>query len=1167
MSSLLLFPRPISPVATPDAEARARALDITQSFIVEAPAGSGKTGLLIQRFLKLLACDSVDDPAQVLAITFTRKATSEMLDRVLGQLAAATTEVEPTNPFDQTTRQLAQAVLTRDAQLGWRLLDNPFRLNIRTIDSISNEIASALPILSGSGGGLSPTEDAATLLQEAARRTLMQLGSDDPALTSALELLLLHRDGNLANCESLITSMLATRDQWGELIPLSRAQLDEHYLDSEVLPKLDRALDDAICRTLARITHLFPAPVLHRLSQLAAEMGDLPGYNGLVSPIATCAGRHTPPEAFSAHLDRWRALAHLLITPSKKDWRSGFAVNHVRFSITPQHKALMKQLIDDVRDTPGLCESLCDLSTLPPAQYPREQWPVTKALFRVLARALAELQLVFAARGQCDFAEVGLLARTTLRNDSAVDDLSTASGLRLQHLLVDEMQDTSSSQYEFIQLLTRRWDARSQTVFLVGDPKQSIYLFRQARVERFLRTLHTARLGDLPLEVLRLTANFRSQPQLVASFNDDFQQIFPASASSTDVGFTAAQPTRTGSGQRLWHADTLPYLADPAERTSAARTQAIAHAMEIRQLIEHWRAKPLPPGRTSPWKIAVLVRTRTNLLRIVEALKQPAPIPYRAVDIEPLSERQEILDLLALTRALLHPADRTAWLALLRSPWCGLAFADLHRLAAGDTRTLAESTLFERIRTGDAELSDDAIAHLKPFWQTVQSALAQRGRHTTSQWVAQTWRAFGTPAFLDPESAANAERFFTLLDELESNGNTVSLPRLEQKLAKLYATPAVTPGAVDLMTLHGAKGLEWDVVIVPELHRRGRNSTSTLLQWLETNPEGTSHDEIAAGILAPIAAKGQATQALNRWIRHVESAREAAERKRLFYVACTRAREELHLFAAPSRKANGEVSPGAASLLQAAWLAAQSCFAASIIPIPQPAQPYLVERIAAAGLAPAPSPRLIQRMPYLPEPSSLPPSASPLPSSFPRPEGSFAARAFGNTVHAFLEQLASILACGQPVPDLSTWQSRIAAVLRAAGLAPGDVDRFTANVLRGLTKTLNDPEGQWILAPHPQATTESALTSAESTLRLDRTFLAGPTPLTSGSTHLWIVDYKTSTHGSANLQTFLDAERQKYAPQLETYARVPNSPHPIRLALYYPMLPHLLWWEPGETVI
>ena len=152
----------------------------------------------------------------------------------------------------------------------------------------------------------------------------------------------------------------------------------------------------------------------------------------------------------------------------------------------------------------------------------------------------------------------------TLKNtDATAIDFALSAGGRLRHLLVDEMQDTSATQYELIHQLTRTWDGATQTLFLVGDPKQSIYLFRQARVERFLRTMHHACFGDIPLQSLRLTANFRSQRGLVEAFNDTFEHIFPApgdaSATPSDVPFVAAVPTRDPSATQdlAWHTAVL----------------------------------------------------------------------------------------------------------------------------------------------------------------------------------------------------------------------------------------------------------------------------------------------------------------------------------------------------------------------------------------------------------------------------------------------------------------------------------------------------------------------------------------------------------------------------------------------------------------------------------
>ena len=207
MADILPFPLLLSqaphpdPAPPPDGEAREQALDIRHSFIVEAPAGSGKTGLLIQRFLKLLTDDSVTTPEQVLAVTFTNKAAAELRDRVLAHLEAAHLGSATLSDFDRQSRALALAVLARDQQLGWSLLNHPQRLNLRTIDSVCAEIARTLPVLSGSGGRLAPTDDAGPLHREAARRTLLLLGSGDAPFEAALRNLLLHRDGNLARSE------------------------------------------------------------------------------------------------------------------------------------------------------------------------------------------------------------------------------------------------------------------------------------------------------------------------------------------------------------------------------------------------------------------------------------------------------------------------------------------------------------------------------------------------------------------------------------------------------------------------------------------------------------------------------------------------------------------------------------------------------------------------------------------------------------------------------------------------------------------------------------------------------------------------------------------------------------------------------------------------------
>lgn len=1188
----------LSGTRPPDWQERERALDIRQSWIVEAPAGSGKTGLLIQRYLKLLSDESVEQPEQVLAITFTVKATSEMRERVMAQLesAARADALNTDSGFARETRELAEAVLQRDTLLGWGLLERPRRLNIRTIDSVCGEIARSLPVLSGGGGQLTPVEDPTPMYREAARQTLMLLGGNDAELDAALRTVLLHRDGNLADCERLLMEMLPLRNQWGELVPLlGRTGMNNEFLDRDVLPQLQRALEHAVCAGLTQLSQSVPEDILRELASLAGEMGHAKGYKGEPSPIAMCAGLHAAPRETAEHLEHWRALIHLITTDQGK-WRSGFRSNWLRFELEKNDAARLKGLVQELQDHDEVLRAINMVKGLPPAVYPPEQWRVAKALFWVLSRALVELQLVFARRGECDFAEWGLLAQFALRREGAVTDLNAALGMTLQHLLVDEMQDTSTSQYELIELLTQRWDGRSQTVFLVGDPKQSIYLFRQARVERFVRMMQTQMLGDLPLGSLRLTANFRSQSQLVANFNEDFSLLFPRdvnTANHEEVPYVEAQPvrgaSRSGAQSVVWHTQVL---GPDEDGKSEKRRQARAEAEQIRAIVEDWRRRPLPKGRVEPWKIAVLVRSRNVLGDIVAELKNDAKgvIPFRAVDIESLGERQEVLDLFALTRALMHPADRIAWLAVLHAPWCGLGLADLHVLAGGDDPIWAERCLEDAIAERGDLLSEESCARLMRVWPVLRATSELRSGLTTAQLVERTWRSLGGDAYLTTAEMMNARRYLQLLDEVEEQSGRMDLILLKRRMDKLFAEAGGGVGAVDLMTIHGSKGLEWDVVIVPGLEKKAQANRERLLNWSEIDPSDAATAHI---VLAPIAERGEGSKELNDWLKGIVKAREAAERKRLFYVACTRAREELHLFASPKVTAKGEILRESGSLLATAWPAAErhfvdavparkgpaNMFVRSLFPEDEDAAEDFIGDIAAVAEGEV-KPAMLKRLPLSFKPVArlaatrkLPyGEAAMTPMHFERPEGSLEARAFGNAVHVLIETLTKRLAGGISVESLlreiAGWTPRIAAVLRGEGLPPSVVERLVARVKTGLSNLLKDPEGLWVLEPHQGAMSELALTSwgeRRSSVRVDRMFLGGRKPLDAGDDCLWIIDYKTATHGREGVDEFLAKEQVKYGAQMEAYARIMTSRVEIgrlRVGLYYPMLARLVWWVP-----
>jgi len=1209
LSNLLRFP-----ITTSDAEARAAALDTRASCIVEAPAGSGKTGLLVQRYLKLLGTDTVDQPEEVLAITFTNKATSELRERVLQQLQQAKQGVlkEEASSFEQETWELAKAAMERSTKLGWGLLERPSRLNIRSIDSVCAEIANSLPLLSGAGGARQPIEDAEPLYRLAARRTLLQLGGGDAAMHAALYTVLLHRDGNLADCETLLADMLSTREQWGELVPLAPNATDDAELDREVRVKLERSLESIVCAGLSRALRALPADVLQDLTSLAARLGIEPGIDENPSPISLCAGRHDPPEAVAEHLDHWVALISLVLKTDghwrKRHWRSD-----MKFEIPKPDAARLKDLVQRIQHD-ELREALAGALALPPAKYPDDQWEVAKALFRVLRHALAELRLLFAERGECDFTEVALSAREALYSDEGSSDFALSAGGTLRHLLVDEMQDTSSGQYELLDLLTRSWDGRTQTLFLVGDPKQSIYLFRQARVERFLRTMKDQMLGEIELESLQLTSNFRSQAELVANFNDIFDALFPrpddqllSGSEGIDVPFLAAAAVRDRSGDAgvVWHPRVL-------EKGKSRRDHVTREARSIRRIVEERLAMPLPAGRTAssqlkPWRIAVLGRAKSHLSAVIEEFKKDygdGPILYRAIDLDPLDQLPEVLDALALTRALLHPSDRIAWLAVLHAPWCGLGLADLLALTGEGEEADPDATIAQLIHERRRFVSEQGQRLIDRAWPLLETAVETLGRTSLAIHIERTWRSLGGDVALSADRRMNVQRYLQVLREVGTETDRVDLSLLKRRLNKLYAEPAsgsIVDGRlpVELLTIHKAKGLEWDLVLVPGLERGGGQSYGVLLNWLEF--DGSVDGEVSASVvLAPIGQKGTEKDRLGSWLTGIRAKREAAEHKRVFYVAATRAREELHLFGSATLSTRGGLAkPLHDSLLRACWPAAAPHFE-KLLATPAPsieqqlidslsedvdedfalaAAADVVEDELAKGLAPT-----IERLPLSFDPAARfreaedrrlsYPAASGLRQTiaFDRPEGSFAVRAFGNVVHRYLQLLATQIernaTCDELLAELPSWEPRLATSLRGEGLPPGLVAREAVRAQKALALTLGDPVGRWILSPHALAASEQALTVATPGargLRVDRTFLAGVEPLLTGESHIWIVDFKTTLQGPRSDEEFEATEIAKYKAQLEAYASLrrslPGGTASIQLGLFYPLLPRLLYWS------
>ena len=221
-----------------------------------------------------------------------------------------------------------------------------------------------------------------------------------------------------------------------------------------------------------------------------------------------------------------------------------------------------------------------------------------------------------------------------------------------------------------------------------------------------------------------------------------------------------------------------------------------------------------------------------------QALRE-AGIPFRAVELEQLATRPEVLDALALARALLNPQDRVAWLGVLRAPWCGLSLDDLHRIAGNDDPESRSRPVPELIAERLPLLSEEGRLAASRVLDTLASAPALRAANPTASlgtWLEHVWLRLGGAACVDATARANLDLLWSCLDRLQGGESELLGPGLAAALDKLTALP--DPGAssdcgVQLMTIHKSKGLEFEVVIVPEMQAAEGRGKPRMLTWLE----------------------------------------------------------------------------------------------------------------------------------------------------------------------------------------------------------------------------------------------------------------------------------------------------------------------------------------------
>ena len=1048
-----------------DGEQRTRATDPQASFIVQAPAGSGKTEILTQRYLRLLS--TVTAPEQIIALTFTRKAASEMRERIILALQQAAENKPAKSAHQQVTLNFAQQALNQDARHEWNLLHQANRLKIITIDSLCNSINHAIPLLEQQIGYAQITDKPERHYLNAGRQCI-QFAMEHPDYHESIRTLLLHVDNKQEQLLNLFKDLLMQRDQW--LSPLFQARFQDKTTFEEALKFIEQ-------HELGRLKKSLPLELAYQLVVLSKELAQV--ENNPVSPrFPLCSwglfSEITPELA--------QALCKLLLG-SDLNIRKSFD-HHVGLkagSCPPaqykQLKEASKVLLENLNDYPDFLSALLQVSQLPKPEYDLEQWEVLQALFHLLPILVSHLHILFSDNNELDFTTISQQALAALGSEDNPTDLALYLDNAIHHLLVDEFQDTSITQFELLTRLVQGWQAGDgKTLFIVGDPMQSIYRFRQAEVGLFFRA-KTRGLGPVSLNSLQLQCNFRSTSTIVNWVNQHFSYVFP-------------QEIDIESGAVSFHPST--HVLGDANLSAIHAMECADREQEAHYLIEKIRQELAHDQEQS---LAILVRSRSQLPAIINLLNEHQ-IPYQGTDIALLANLSHLCDVWSITQALLMPANRLSWLACLRSPYCGLMLSDLHAIAQFNTKKSIYSNLLQLDNIEN--LSEEGRIRARYFTQVMQEALSLRGQVNLSEWINNALKKLHIEAILNQNELNDLEQYWSLLDRYDEQGRLPNLDEFLGELNYLYSQQS-SASRLQIMTIHKSKGLEFDTVFLPSLGSQQNRSDAPLLRWLKL-----PSDQEDIFLVSPIKGAHQQECLLYDYLNALDAEKGQYEAKRLLYVAVTRAKKRLYLLDGTGRTAKKSFR----------GLLKQQEFA-----LYEHEQKAADETITLPELSQLPLSFYLQ--PPINNPYTLN-TMSELQLAIPR--------LIGVVTHRLLQWICD----NHPSKTNDLPWNLIEQELTQLGLDKETKNNSLKSIKEQIDNLFKDPIGQWIIASHHNEHNEYELLLEKNdtlvTRIIDRTFAT--------KEHLWIIDFKTGKENEVSEATYRE-QLNEYAYYLTQHSSLP----------------------------
>jgi len=760
-----------------DYKAREEALGIG-SFIVQAPAGSGKTSLLIKRFLTLLL--KVKTPKEVLALTFTNKAAAEMALRIKGILKNQSN--------DKEFRALKEKLTKHALQNNW---DEHYAdsLMIMTIDKLALRLIKQTPMLSHTGVNFITDEDPEELYLETIKETI-NAHADNHELLEFFNY-------DYQKLTGQLLTLIKKRDQWLPLV--SHLIKSKKHIKTSYIKYYSKELERWVDK---KIKPIFKDKEIEELENI-------------VNFVANNKKIHQEDKLRSSkNYEFWLFFRDLVLTNNGKsirkkfDRRNGFEGD--------EGKENKESLLKIINYNINKINILKDFYNVIYPNNIKDIFPITYPFCLMLVDMIIKLNEKFNMQRIVDFTQVMGNAIEALR----ATHLPLILDQNISHIMVDEFQDTNETQLNFLELLTENFAGNNQkSFFAVGDPMQSIYRFRKAEVEIFSRVQKNG-IGDLRLKTLFLKVNFRSNKSIIDWINSSYSNSFPI-ASVPDEGSIPFTKCEASSNIQTDGVELTSLVCDADNKIELYNTEALY----ILNLIKDIRNSN--PEAT----IAVLTRSRGHLDELITLInKHEKTLPIDAIEMSKIISNQTFQDIYSLTKALYDFNNRAEWIAALKSPWCGLTINDLVLLFENNHK----SSVWEIINSNDvtSQLNENSLGRLRNFINVIKQNIGYRSRVAHRYFVESVWRQLkGDISMINSQDIENIDLFLNLLDQ-SSDVLSIDFNKLERLIKNKYTSKtSIEENSIKFLTIQKSKGLEFDYVVIPNLNKSSKNSETDLILY------------------------------------------------------------------------------------------------------------------------------------------------------------------------------------------------------------------------------------------------------------------------------------------------------------------------------------------------